>query len=581
MITDDKLKIIKKLTEDGLSAERIALNLSMKRDDVLNIIKENKFELEFKKFSELEYQNILSFYKNGISIKTLGKKYRINKSKIEKLIKDSGEKIRTFEEAKRIINFNENIFDEINTQENAYWLGFLYADGYNNEENGSLSIGLKRDDRNHIERFCDFINCPKSHIKDGSVFLKTTNKEYPTSSIKLYSNHLSLTLKDKGCPQAKSFIINFPTWLDEKLIPHFVRGYFDGDGSIKMNEKTKEWKINICGTDNFVSFIKKHTKEKLDINFSKTYHSETENNTWLINLSGNIQIEKFCEWLYNDKKPGYYLERKYNRYIELANRSNKLATTQIKKMNNEDKNNILNSYKDGKSLNSIIEDYNLGYKGLKKFLTTNDVDIRSADKSHRIYKMNSNLFIDFENEKSSYILGFLYGKGSNISENNSIRVNLTPTNIDIGIKIVKDIYPENYEIKNYKSENYFNINSKDICNALNNLGFKNNKEWPNIKMIEQHFIRGFIEARANLHISKNKSHGSLLRCRGDKGFMECLGNYLKSNIGLKFSLSQKENEKCLMSVSGNKQIKILFNYIYMGSGYHSDNWRDIYLKDFV
>lgn len=57
--------------------------------------------------------------------------------------------------------FNEHIFDNIDTEEKAYWLGFIFADGYISSLNAKyknvfeLSLSIK--DLNHIKKFNSFM----------------------------------------------------------------------------------------------------------------------------------------------------------------------------------------------------------------------------------------------------------------------------------------------------------------------------------------------------------------------------------------------------------------------------------------
>ena len=57
----------------------------------------------------------------------------------------------------RKYNLNENFFDELN-EKSAYWLGFLYADGYVSSYENSIGISLKSEDINHLEKFKNFLN---------------------------------------------------------------------------------------------------------------------------------------------------------------------------------------------------------------------------------------------------------------------------------------------------------------------------------------------------------------------------------------------------------------------------------------
>jgi intein/homing endonuclease len=307
---------IKQMVEDGFATRKIARDLNLNFDHIKKIIDTEKYSLLKEDFSEVKINKIIDLYRQGISAKQLGFKFGIDKRRIQKWVADSG-CLRTLEESHRLKFINEHIFDIIDEQDKAYWLGFLYADAYNNETKGLINLCLKRDDSDHIRKYIKFLNGDEKDISFGVI--KSESKDYHTCSYKVNSRYLSSQLKKIGCPQAKSFIIKFPDWLNPELHSHFIRGYFDGDGSIKMSEKTKEWRINICGTKE-LNYSIGSILNTLNINCSYEYISKTENNTWVLVISGNEQVKNFCQWMYCDAKT--YLNRKYERYLKLCNQQN-------------------------------------------------------------------------------------------------------------------------------------------------------------------------------------------------------------------------------------------------------------------
>jgi len=58
---------------------------------------------------------------------------------------------KSVSQAQRKYSLNENYFDEIDTSNKAYILGFLYADGYNNRINNTVVLSLFKQDREILE----------------------------------------------------------------------------------------------------------------------------------------------------------------------------------------------------------------------------------------------------------------------------------------------------------------------------------------------------------------------------------------------------------------------------------------------
>ena len=62
----------------------------------------------------------------------------------------------------------------------------------------------------------------------------------------LSSKHMCESLEKYGLTQNKTFTITFPNFLNEKLIPHFIRGYFDGDGTTSVFKRKDNGKVDCC-----------------------------------------------------------------------------------------------------------------------------------------------------------------------------------------------------------------------------------------------------------------------------------------------------------------------------------------------
>ena len=64
---------------------------------------------------------------------------------------------------------------------------------------------------------------------------KARGRTGESSILYINSKHIAMKLADYGMIPNKSLVLQFPKWLDKKLVPHFLRGYFDGDGSINKS----------------------------------------------------------------------------------------------------------------------------------------------------------------------------------------------------------------------------------------------------------------------------------------------------------------------------------------------------------
>ena len=139
---------------------------------------------------------------------------------------------------------NNNIFNTIQSENVAYWLGFLAADGsVSAQRTTRLYIGLARKDREHLSKFLQFIGSDAS-ITDYEV--KCKQKVYPASSISIYSNNICNDLKSYGIIPDKSHInYNFLENIPQEYQFAFICGYFDGDGWFVNTDSTSAF--GFCG----------------------------------------------------------------------------------------------------------------------------------------------------------------------------------------------------------------------------------------------------------------------------------------------------------------------------------------------
>ena len=302
---------IQTMIENGFAIKKIASLFSISEQYIKVQIKTNNWTLIKESFDDSKIDYICNLYKSGISSKNLGIKFSIDKRRIQKWVKEI-DILRSKSNSHRLTNFNQNIFDTIDSEEKAYWLGFLYADAYNCKRTNTFSLTLATKDLNHIEKFTKFIGLPKDQI------LTELNGKYWSSNIKLYSKHICEQMERLGCPQAKSFIIRYPSWLDSKYNVSFIRGLFDGDGCLTLRLKNKEWKWSLVSTKECLESISNIIRDEIGLTLRYECISKTNNNTYCMECTGNERIKKICDWLWLDSKD-LRLERKYQKYIDLCN----------------------------------------------------------------------------------------------------------------------------------------------------------------------------------------------------------------------------------------------------------------------
>lgn len=266
------------------------------------------------KTTPIERENIVNEYENGASSTSLAKKYNISCPAVCGLLNRRGIKRRDQSLAQRKYYINQDYFDEIDSQKKAYFIGILYADGYNDTSRNAISLSLKEDDVAILKSFTHLLqpNKPLQYIKYNHIH-KTWSNQY---RMVIANKHISNKLLELGIPRAKSFIVTFPCWLRYDMIPHFIRGFFDGNGWVSKN--TKKPAISIVSTESFCVSLAIILKNKLNIDsYVRPRHRERHNSIRMLELTGRHVVGKFIEYIYKDAE--IYMIRKQERAYNINN----------------------------------------------------------------------------------------------------------------------------------------------------------------------------------------------------------------------------------------------------------------------
>lgn len=197
---------------------------------------------------------------------------------------------------------NQNIFSKIDTEEKAYWLGFLYADGTVRSKKGDnqIELSLQEQDYEHLVKFRKFIG------NNNKIAFREKQKAYRYC---VRSRQIKNDLIKLGCVPNKSLILKFPTkkQIPDSLLKHFVRGYTDGEGCLCITHGKMHYEL--IGTQDFLSGLKKRVGL---FQGATIYIKHKDSEIRRICLGSAKQVKQICDWLYKDSN--IYLDRKYNKY---------------------------------------------------------------------------------------------------------------------------------------------------------------------------------------------------------------------------------------------------------------------------
>lgn len=250
-------------------------------------------------------EEIKNLYCKGMSLKEISEISNVGKSRISAILRETNTELRETSKEYRKYHVEDNFFDLIDTEEKAYILGFLYADGYNNSNDSSISIRLSIKDKKLLD---DIASILTSRIVKT---YKVKEKEYCQLSIS--SKIMSKSLHNLGCIQAKSLILQFPTedQVPKELQRHFIRGYFDGDGCITKSKKN-HYSISVTSTYMFNEKLRQVLNENCSVINERKLRFYKNNITCDLRYSRKSQLLDIKEYLYKDAT--IYLERKFDKF---------------------------------------------------------------------------------------------------------------------------------------------------------------------------------------------------------------------------------------------------------------------------
>jgi len=240
------------------------------------------------------YEFLREVYLRGLSVENIGTQYHVSamllakKFKAEGILRPQGNYKYTH---------NDKVFDDIDTEEKAYWLGFLYADGAVNGKRPCVALGLAVRDLEHLKKFRDLISPDQANIPRDKV---------DQVKLTIYNKHFYEKLIMHGCIPQKTFKLRFPTTVPDTLISHFIRGYFDGDGHVGIS-KNGQPTFSILGNFEFIQTLHEHFLTHIPI--YKPGGFLKKGNVYMIQKGGcGLQVEAILKYLYKDAT--VFLERK-------------------------------------------------------------------------------------------------------------------------------------------------------------------------------------------------------------------------------------------------------------------------------
>ncbi|SHJ48539.1 hypothetical protein [Tepidibacter formicigenes] len=279
----------------------------------------------YNNLTEVDKNNIIIMFNKGFEFKDIIEALQVSKRSVARVLKEA--EINT--KRRNRYTLNEFYFKEIDSQEKSYILGLLYADGFvGNEKFNNIVISLIEQDKCLLERIASEIEFT------GKLRYEKKGGNYKNSKPKIVLNfsskRMALDLRNLGIYPGKSAELQKIPCINKKFIRHFIRGYFDGDGSISLGLSTSYHKMkdgsikiyryssprfSIIGTVAFLKDMERYIPGKFSYTNSRTEYMK------YLECSARRDMVNIFEYLYNDAN--IYLERKFNKWQEVLSAINK------------------------------------------------------------------------------------------------------------------------------------------------------------------------------------------------------------------------------------------------------------------
>lgn len=296
---EDEQKIIE-LYQLGLSMAKIGKQYNINSATVMRILNKNNIEKRTKGgIYVLPEQEVIAKYQTGESYQSIANFYKVSFHTISNILKKNN---IARNNKYQNINLDENYFEQIDTKDKAYFLGFMLADGNVSLKENIIQLSLSSKDEEILKIF-------KQVTGNTNKIIERKNARHDEKTFALRSYKWKKDLAQYGVIPQKTAVCQMPM-LSKELMPHLIRGMIDGDGWISAKSK----QIGFCGNEKTVTQLHNYLVENLNIYNVKIIQSQ--NNLWQVTWASKKDIEKIGNYIYQNKDI-YFLTRKYNNFLQI------------------------------------------------------------------------------------------------------------------------------------------------------------------------------------------------------------------------------------------------------------------------
>ena len=234
-------------------------------------------------------------------------------TKVQKMIPNRSHKAILSMAAKHKINqwsYNENYFENIDSEDKAYWLGFIWADGYITEsQDFGIEIAIK--DIQHLEKL-------QRDLESNTIIRKRQKESYgkinESCILEFRNKKIVQDLEEIGMIPNKTYNLPIPN-IPEKFYTDFIRGFFDGDGTYVLNTQNHNKEIScVCYCKNFLEWIQQNFESN---NINSFLSKKNNKHLYILRIYDSSSILKYYYTYWDGAN--HFLDRKKEKMEQIYN----------------------------------------------------------------------------------------------------------------------------------------------------------------------------------------------------------------------------------------------------------------------
>lgn len=301
---EQEIEIIK--LYDIYSVNKLSEKYDISKTHICNILEKNKIKRNKHglKIKKSDINNIVEMYKNGEKTKNIANLYNVNSATILNVLHKNNIPIRDNNWEQKKYKLNIHYFDKIDTEDKAYFLGLLYADGCNSGEN--IQISLSGKDSEILNKISNNFYFNERPLLKEELSKKNINHQ-DRFTLVISDQNILKSFEKWGIVRDKTFRLDYPEFLNDDLFNHFLRGCFDGDGSVFLSEEYIN--VSIVGYKELLEKLKNKIENILNIKLN-LYPNEKNDKTHELKTSNMLYVKHMYDFMY--KNSNYYLNRKHD-----------------------------------------------------------------------------------------------------------------------------------------------------------------------------------------------------------------------------------------------------------------------------